>query len=42
VRTGVNVPNFGPGTARGVPRSWAQGVEGLGFDLLMVSELEEP
>jgi len=25
-----------------VPRGWAQGVEGLGFDLLMVSELEEP
>ena len=35
---GVNVPNFGPGTAPGLLRSWAQTVEGLGFDLLMVSD----
>ena len=35
---GVNVPNFGPGTAPGVLRRWAQTVEGLGFDLLMVSD----
>jgi alkanesulfonate monooxygenase SsuD/methylene tetrahydromethanopterin reductase-like flavin-dependent oxidoreductase (luciferase family) len=34
----VNVPNFGPGTGPGVLRSWAQTVEGLGFDLLMVSD----
>jgi alkanesulfonate monooxygenase SsuD/methylene tetrahydromethanopterin reductase-like flavin-dependent oxidoreductase (luciferase family) len=35
---GVNVPNFGPGTDPGVLRSWARTVEGLGFDLLMVSD----
>lgn len=35
---GVNVPNFGPGTSPAVLRSWAQTVEGLGFDLLMVSD----
>jgi alkanesulfonate monooxygenase SsuD/methylene tetrahydromethanopterin reductase-like flavin-dependent oxidoreductase (luciferase family) len=35
---GVNVPNFGPGTAPGVLRRWAQTVEGLGFDLLMISD----
>jgi alkanesulfonate monooxygenase SsuD/methylene tetrahydromethanopterin reductase-like flavin-dependent oxidoreductase (luciferase family) len=35
---GVNVPNFGPGTAPGLLRRWAQTVEGLGFDLLMVSD----
>jgi alkanesulfonate monooxygenase SsuD/methylene tetrahydromethanopterin reductase-like flavin-dependent oxidoreductase (luciferase family) len=34
----VNVPNFGPGTDRDVLRRWAQTVEGLGFDLLMVSD----
>jgi alkanesulfonate monooxygenase SsuD/methylene tetrahydromethanopterin reductase-like flavin-dependent oxidoreductase (luciferase family) len=34
----VNVPNFGPGTDPGVLRSWAQTVEGLGFDLLMMSD----
>ena len=38
MRLGVNVPNFGPGTSPGVLRSWAQTVEGLGFDLLMVSD----
>ena len=38
MRLGVNVPNFGPGTDPGVLRSWAQTVEGLGFDLLMVSD----
>jgi alkanesulfonate monooxygenase SsuD/methylene tetrahydromethanopterin reductase-like flavin-dependent oxidoreductase (luciferase family) len=38
VRLGVNVPNFGPGTDPDVLRSWAQTVEGLGFDLLMVSD----
>jgi alkanesulfonate monooxygenase SsuD/methylene tetrahydromethanopterin reductase-like flavin-dependent oxidoreductase (luciferase family) len=35
---GVNVPNFGPGTAPAVLRRWAQTVEGLGFDLLMISD----
>ena len=35
---GVNVPNFGPGTDPGVLRDWSQTVEGLGFDLLMVSD----
>lgn len=35
---GVNVPNFGPGTDPGVLRDWARTVEGLGFDLLMVSD----
>jgi alkanesulfonate monooxygenase SsuD/methylene tetrahydromethanopterin reductase-like flavin-dependent oxidoreductase (luciferase family) len=38
VKIGVNVPNFGPGTDPGMLRSWAQTVEGLGFDLLMVSD----
>jgi len=35
---GVNVPNFGPGTEPGALRRWAQTVEGLGFDLLMISD----
>jgi alkanesulfonate monooxygenase SsuD/methylene tetrahydromethanopterin reductase-like flavin-dependent oxidoreductase (luciferase family) len=34
----VNVPNFGPGTDPGVLLDWARTVEGLGFDLLMVSD----
>ncbi|GLW10866.1 F420-dependent oxidoreductase [Microtetraspora sp. NBRC 13810] len=34
----MNVPNFGPGTRPDVLRAWAQTVEGLGFDLLMVSD----
>jgi alkanesulfonate monooxygenase SsuD/methylene tetrahydromethanopterin reductase-like flavin-dependent oxidoreductase (luciferase family) len=34
----VNVPNFGPGTNPDVLRRWALTVEGLGFDLLMVSD----
>ncbi|TDD00010.1 LLM class flavin-dependent oxidoreductase [Nonomuraea deserti] len=38
MRLGVNVPNFGPGTDPGVLRRWAQTAEGLGFDLLMVSD----
>jgi probable F420-dependent oxidoreductase len=38
VRLGVNVPNFGPGTRPDVLRRWAQTGEGLGFDLLMVSD----
>jgi alkanesulfonate monooxygenase SsuD/methylene tetrahydromethanopterin reductase-like flavin-dependent oxidoreductase (luciferase family) len=38
VLIGVNVPNFGPGADPGILRSWAQTVEGLGFDLLMVSD----
>lgn len=32
------MPNFGPGTDPGVLRDWSQTVEGLGFDLLMVSD----
>ncbi|MGI5216089.1 LLM class flavin-dependent oxidoreductase [Plantactinospora sp. CA-290183] len=35
---GVNVPNFAPGTDPDLLRQWAQTVEGLGFDLLMVSD----
>ncbi|MEV5961143.1 LLM class flavin-dependent oxidoreductase [Kribbella sp. NPDC051952] len=35
---GVNVPNFGPGTNPARLRDWAQVVEGLGYDLLMVSD----
>jgi len=38
VRLGVNVPNFGPGTNPDVLRRWALTVEGLGFDLLMLSD----
>lgn len=38
MQLGVNVPNFGPGTDPGVLRRWALTVEGLGFDLLMVSD----
>jgi len=38
VRIGVNVPNFGPGTDPGLLRDWARTVEGLGYDLLMVSD----
>ncbi|MER5326034.1 LLM class flavin-dependent oxidoreductase [Streptosporangium roseum] len=38
MQIGINVPNFGPGTDPGTLRSWAQTVEGLGFDLLMVSD----
>ncbi|MFE5944521.1 TIGR03619 family F420-dependent LLM class oxidoreductase [Streptomyces sp. NPDC056480] len=38
MRLGVNVPNFGPGTDPGVLREWARTVEGLGYDLLMVSD----
>jgi alkanesulfonate monooxygenase SsuD/methylene tetrahydromethanopterin reductase-like flavin-dependent oxidoreductase (luciferase family) len=38
VRLGVNVPNFGPGTNPDVLRRWALTAEGLGFDLLMVSD----
>jgi alkanesulfonate monooxygenase SsuD/methylene tetrahydromethanopterin reductase-like flavin-dependent oxidoreductase (luciferase family) len=34
----VNVPNFGPGTNPDVLLSWARTVEGLGFDLLMLSD----
>ena len=38
MRLGVNVPNFGPGTEPSVLRRWAQTAEGLGFDLLMLSD----
>src|SRR5689334_11949261 len=38
VQIGVNVPNFGPGTDPATLERWARVVEGLGFDLLMVSD----
>ncbi|GLY34663.1 F420-dependent oxidoreductase [Amycolatopsis sp. NBRC 101858] len=38
MKIGVNVPNFGPGTDPGALRAWARTVEGLGYDLLMVSD----
>jgi probable F420-dependent oxidoreductase len=38
VEIGVNVPNFGPGTNPARLRDWARVVEGLGYDLLMVSD----
>ncbi|WP_141582616.1 LLM class flavin-dependent oxidoreductase [Actinomadura sp. WMMA1423] len=38
MQLGVNVPNFGPGTDPGMLREWAGVVEGLGFDLLMMSD----
>ncbi|GAA1950690.1 LLM class flavin-dependent oxidoreductase [Kitasatospora viridis] len=38
MQLGVNVPNFGPGTDPGVLREWARTTEGLGFDLLMLSD----
>ncbi|MEO3876279.1 LLM class flavin-dependent oxidoreductase [Nonomuraea sp. B12E4] len=38
MRLGVNVPNFGPGTDPDMLRRWALTIEGLGYDLLMVSD----
>ena len=38
MRLGVNVPNFGPGTSPDILRRWALTAEGLGFDLLMISD----
>ncbi|MEO3927713.1 LLM class flavin-dependent oxidoreductase [Micromonosporaceae bacterium B7E4] len=38
MQLGVNVPNFAPGTDPDMLRRWAQTIEGLGFDLLMVSD----
>ncbi|GAA2996204.1 LLM class flavin-dependent oxidoreductase [Streptomyces fulvorobeus] len=38
MQIGVNVPNFGPGTNPQILARWAEVVEGLGFDLLMVSD----
>lgn len=38
MQIGVNVPNFGPGTDPAVLRRWAQTVEALGYDLLMISD----
>ena len=32
------MPNFVPETNPGAPRSWPQTIQGLGFDLLMVSD----
>ncbi|MGW6060425.1 LLM class flavin-dependent oxidoreductase [Streptomyces sp. NPDC055189] len=38
MRIGVNVPNFGPGANPDHFARWAGTVEGLGFDLLMMSD----
>lgn len=38
MKIGVNILNFGPGTDPGLLRNWARTVEGLGFDLLMLSD----
>ena len=38
MQMGVNVPNFGPGTDPGMLREWARVVEGLGYDLLVMSD----
>ncbi|WP_306334507.1 TIGR03619 family F420-dependent LLM class oxidoreductase [Streptomyces sp. KL118A] len=38
MRIGVNVPNFGPGANPDHLARWAETVEGLGFDLLMMSD----
>ncbi|MCS0605867.1 LLM class flavin-dependent oxidoreductase [Streptomyces sp. LP11] len=38
MRIGVNVPNFGPGTNPDNLARWAGTAEGLGFDLLMLSD----
>ncbi|WP_328299357.1 LLM class flavin-dependent oxidoreductase [Streptomyces sp. NBC_00435] len=38
MKIGVNILNFGPGTDPGVLRNAARTAEGLGFDLLMVSD----
>ncbi|WP_194892256.1 TIGR03619 family F420-dependent LLM class oxidoreductase [Catenulispora pinisilvae] len=38
MRLGVNVPNFGPATSVAVLERWAHVAEGLGFDLLMMSD----
>lgn len=38
MKIGVNILNFGPGADPGILRDWARTVEGLGYDLLMVSD----
>lgn len=38
MRLGVNVPNFGPGTTVEVLDRWAEVTDGLGYDLLMMSD----
>ncbi|MER7934551.1 MULTISPECIES: LLM class flavin-dependent oxidoreductase [unclassified Streptomyces] len=38
MRIGVNVPNFGPGATPDNLARWAKTSEGLGFDLLMLSD----
>ncbi|ONI69098.1 LLM class F420-dependent oxidoreductase [Kribbella sp. ALI-6-A] len=38
MRLGVNVPNFGPGATPDRLLAWARTVEGLGYDLLMMSD----
>ncbi|WP_432935407.1 LLM class flavin-dependent oxidoreductase [Kribbella sp. CA-253562] len=38
MRLGVNVPNFGPGATPDRLLAWARTVEGLGYDLLLMSD----
>ncbi|MGH3647883.1 MAG: LLM class flavin-dependent oxidoreductase [Micromonosporaceae bacterium] len=38
MRIGVNVPNFGPGAEPELLLQWARVIEGLGLDLLMLSD----
>ncbi|MGW4851686.1 TIGR03619 family F420-dependent LLM class oxidoreductase [Streptomyces sp. NPDC004288] len=38
MKIGVNILNFGPGADPGTLREWARTVEGLGYDLLMLSD----
>ncbi|MFD8206624.1 LLM class flavin-dependent oxidoreductase [Streptomyces sp. NPDC059695] len=38
MKIGVNILNFGPGADPGTLRDWARTVEGLGYDLLMLSD----
>ncbi len=38
MQLGVNVPNFGPGTDPHLLARWAQTMEQMGFDLLMMSD----
>lgn len=38
MRLGVNVPNFGPGTNPARLRDWAQTIEDLDYDVLMLSD----
>jgi probable F420-dependent oxidoreductase len=42
IRLGLNVPNFGPGTAPATLRSWVQFAEETGFSLAMMSDHVAP